>query len=338
MTASPELQVHDGERVPATPRIPDFFIVGHAKCGTTALYRMLSEHPQIFMSDPKEPWFFARENPNPQLAGERSMAFTGRKRETLSEYLTLFAAARPEQRIGEASSSYLWSTSAPERIAAMRPDARIVAMFREPASFVRSLHLQLLSAHEETEKSLRRAVELEEARREGKHLPPYAYWPQTLMYCERVRYVEQLKRYRAVFPDEQLLVLVYEDFRADNDGTLRRLMRFLDVDETFAVKVIEANSTVGVRSVRLDELRRSLRAGRGPGLRALRDLGKALTTHRMREAFYYPLMRRTVYTKPPAVDEELMRELRRRFKPEVVALGEYLERDLVKLWGYESLD
>ena len=220
----------------------------------------------------------------------------------------------------------------------MRPDARIVAMFREPASFVRSLHLQLLSAHEETEKSFRRAVELEDARREGKQLPRYAYWPETLLYCDRVKYVEQLQRYRAVFPQEQLLVLIYEDFRADNEGTLRRLMRFLDVDETHDVKVVQANSTVGVRSVRLDELRRSLRAGRGPGLRMLRDLGKAVTTQRMREALYYPLMRRTVYTKPPAVDEELMHELRRRFKPEVIALSEYLERDLVKLWGYESLD
>jgi hypothetical protein len=338
MTASPDIEVTNGGKGPARPRVPDFFIVGHAKCGTTALYRMLGEHPQIFMSDPKEPWFFARENPNPQLSGERSPAFTGRKRETLNEYLSLFAAAGPGQRIGEASSSYLWSKSAPARIAAMRPDARIVAMFREPASFVRSLHLQLLSAHEETEKSLRRAVELEGARREGKHLPRHAYWPETLMYCERVRYVEQLRRYRAVFPEEQVLVLVYEDFRADNEATLRRLMRFLDVDETYGVKVIQANATVGVRSVRLDELRRSLRAGRGPGLRALRDVGKALTTQRMREALYYPLVRRAVYTRAPTVDEEFMHELRRRFKPEVIALSEYLERDLVKLWGYESLD
>jgi Sulfotransferase family len=338
MTASPYFEVKNSGAGSATPRVPDFFIVGHAKCGTTALYQMLSAHPQIFMSEPKEPWFFARENPNPQLSDERSVAFTGRKRETLNEYLGLFAAAGPEQRVGEASSSYLWSRSAPARIAAMRPDARIVAMFREPASFVRSLHLQLLSAHEETEKSFRRAVELEDARREGKQLPRYAYWPETLLYCDRVKYVEQLQRYRAVFPQEQLLVLIYEDFRADNEGTLRRLMRFLDVDEIHDVEVVQANSTVGVRSVRLDELRRSLRAGRGPGLRMLRDLGKAVTTQRVREALYYPLMRRTVYTKPPAVDEELMRELRRRFKPEVIALSEYLERDLVKLWGYESLD
>jgi Sulfotransferase family len=317
--------------------VPDFFIVGHAKSGTTALYEMLRHHPQIYMSQPKEPWFFARENPNPQASGARSMTFTGRKSETLAEYLSLFAAARPDQRLGEASSSYLWSHTAPERIASLRPDARIVAVFREPASFLRSLHLQLLSAHEETEKSFRKALELEGARREDRHLPRYAYWPQTLMYADRVRYVEQLQRYRDVFPQEQLLVLIYDDFRADNEATVRRLMRFLEVDDTQPVRVVEANPTIGVRSVWLDELRRSLRAGRGPALRTLRYVGKALTTYRLRKALYYPLMRRTVYSQPPAADTELMLELRRRFKPEVISLGEYLDRDLVKLWGYDSI-
>src|SRR5580693_6355814 len=57
-------------------RIPDFFIVGHAKCGTTALYEMLRRHPQIFMPEykagaGKEPWYFARDNPNPQTDGVR---------------------------------------------------------------------------------------------------------------------------------------------------------------------------------------------------------------------------------------------------------------------------
>jgi len=289
------------------------------------------------MCDPKEPWFFARENPNPQTSGKRSMAFTGRKVESLDDYLSLFAGARADQRVGEASSSYLWSTVAPARIAAMRPDARIIAVFREPASFLRSLHLQLLAAHEETEKSFRKAIELESDRREDRHLPKYAYWPQTLIYTDRVRYVEQLRRFRAVFPQEQLLVLIYDDFRADNEAIMRRLMRFLDIDEAHPIKLVEANPTVGVRSVWLDEFRRSLRAGTGPGLRALREVGKVLTSNRMRTSLYYPLVRRTVYTKPPPLDAEFMLELRRRFKPEVLALSEYLERDLVKLWGYDSI-
>jgi hypothetical protein len=319
-------------------RIPDFFIVGHAKCGTTALYDMLRRHPQIFMSVPKEPWFFARENPDRQTSGRRSIAFTGEKRETLDQYLALFAGAQPGQRVGEASSSYLWSQTAPRRIAAARPDARIIAIFREPATFLRSLHLQHLSSHDESEKSLRKAIELEAARREDRHIPRHANWPQVLIYTDRVKYVEQLRRYHALFAPEQILALIYDDFRADNEATLRRVLRFLEVDDTHPIEPLERNPTVGVRSVRLDDLRRSLRVGGTPALRAIRDVGKALTTRRLREALYYPFMRRTVYAQAPPVDPELMLELRRRFKPEVVALSEYLGRDLVKLWGYEAID
>ncbi|HUB74959.1 MAG TPA: sulfotransferase [Solirubrobacteraceae bacterium] len=319
-------------------RVPDFFIVGHAKCGTTALHRMLREHPQIFMCEPKEPWYFARENPHPQTSGERSIEYTGTKFETLEQYLALFAAARPDQRVGEASSSYLWSKSAPARIAQVRPDARIVAIFREPASFLRSLHLQHLSSHDESEKDFRKAIELEAERRQSRSIPKHANWPQVLIYTDRVRYAEQLERYRALFGADQILALIYDDFRADNLATIRRVLRFLEVEEDFEFKQLEANPTVGVRSVRLDHFRRSLRAGETPVLRLARGAGKALTTQRARESLYYPLLRRGVFSQPPPVDERFMLELRRRFRGEVVALGEYLQRDLVSLWGYDALD
>ena len=82
-------------------RLPDFFIVGHAKCGTTALYDMLRQHPRIYMPDHKEPWFFARSNPHPQTSGERSIAFTGRRMETLDDYLALFTNAKADQLLGD---------------------------------------------------------------------------------------------------------------------------------------------------------------------------------------------------------------------------------------------
>ena len=74
-------------------RVPDFFIVGHEKCGTTALYMMLREHPQIFMPDLKEPRFFA-----PELRSRfRDRATEEVKRlHTLDGYLSLFDAATPE--------------------------------------------------------------------------------------------------------------------------------------------------------------------------------------------------------------------------------------------------
>jgi sulfotransferase family protein len=328
---------------PAAGRIPDFYIVGHAKCGTTALYEMLSRHPEIFMPSyekgaGKEPWYFSRDNPHPQTSGERNIAYTGRKSQTLEQYLSLFAGAREGQLVGEASTSYLWSTSAAARIAQARPDAKIVGIIREPASFLRSLHLQLLQNHHEVETDFRKAVELDGPRRESRMIPERSYWPQALIYSDRVRYVEQLERYRAVFPSEQMLILIYDDFRDDNRGTVEEVLRFLGVDSEHTVEAAHVNPTVGIRSMRADTLRRELTRGERPLLRAVRDVGKTVTTHGMRKRLYYPLMRRASFGAPPPEDEKFMLELRRRFKGEVVALSEYLGRDLVSLWGYDAID
>jgi sulfotransferase family protein len=339
MTASAEQSI---SAVLPQQRIPDFFIVGHAKCGTTALYEMLRRHPQIYMPDyksgaGKEPWFFSRDNPNPQTSGERDIAFTGRTAMSMEEYLSLFDGAQAERLLGEASTSYLWSRSAAERIAAARPDARIVAIIREPASFLRSLHLQLLENHHETERDFRTAVELDQPRRENRHIPIDSYWPQALIYSDRVKYVEQLQRYRAAFSPEQMLVLIYDDFRDDNEATVRRVLRFLDADDTLPLAAIHANPTVSLRSGRAESVKQALRSGQAPPWRAARTLGKALTSARLRKRVYYPLQRRAIYTAPPPPDGSFMLELRRRFKAEVVALSEYLDRDLVALWGYDAL-
>jgi hypothetical protein len=336
MTASAEPLA--GEPAPSA-RVPDFFIVGHAKCGTTALYEMLREHPQIYMPDVKEPMFFAR-NPQPPASGAASGIFeqTGRRRETLEDYLSLFAPAKAEQRVGEASTFYLWSHAAPARIAAMQPQARIIAILREPASFLHSLHLQAVQNHAESEKDLRAAIGLEGERREGRSIPPGAHWPQALIYTDRVRYVEQLRRYHEAFARDQVLVLIYDDFRSENEATVRRVLRFLEVDDSASLQVVRANPTVAVRSVSLDTMVRSLRAGRGPLAGTLKATVKGLTTPWLRRDVLYPIRRRLLYLDPRPPDAEFMQELRRRFKGEVVALSEYLDRDLVKLWGYDDVN
>ena len=310
--------------------MPDFFIVGHHKCGTTALYEMLRRHPQIFMPELKEPWYFARDmgvrfepaNPLPR---------------TLDEYLALFTAARPGQHVGEATPSYLISHTAAQSIAELEPDARIIAILREPAGFLRSLHMQTVQNHAETETDLRKALALESLRREGRAVPPDAVRPQELLYSEHVRYVEQLRRYDAVFPREQMLVVIYEDFRADNAGTVREVLRFLGVDEIAPIEQVEANPTVRVRSQRMYEGVRSVYMGRGPLARAAKTTIKALTPRRLRHDALARVRRSVLYGAPREPDEELMLELRRRYRGEVAALGEYLGRDLISLWGYEDV-
>src|SRR5580704_4668397 len=88
-------------------RVPDFFIVGHHKSGTSALYEMLKQHPQIYLSPLKEPRFMASD-----MRERFVQPREHRHPQTLEEYLSLFSDARPEQRAGEASATYLWSRTA----------------------------------------------------------------------------------------------------------------------------------------------------------------------------------------------------------------------------------
>jgi Sulfotransferase domain len=327
MTESAEKPL--SERVPQQ-RMPDFFIVGNAKSGTTALYEMLGSHPDIYMPECKEPWFFASE------LHERTPPRPEGIPQTLDEYLSLFGAAEPWQRVGEASALYLWSRTAAAAIAAVQPAARIIAILREPASFLVSLHKQLVETYVETESDLRRAIALEKDRRQGRHIPRYSYWPQALLYSEHVRYVDQLRRYHAVFPPEQMLVIIYDDFRRDNEGTISEVLRFINVDDKHPITVRDANPTVHVRSQQLNELVHAVSVGRGPFSLGVKAAVKALTPRKLRREVLNVTKRRLVYTSDPSPpDERLMMELRRRFMPEVVALSEYLDRDLITLWGYD---
>jgi ATP-binding cassette, subfamily B, bacterial len=316
----------------ARGRVPEFFIAGQPKSGTTALYEMLRRHPQIYMPDRKEPRFFVSE------MYHRDPPRPGGTPQTLEEYLSWFEAARPEQRVGEASPWYLWSRTAASRIAEVRPDARIVAILREPASLLRSLHLEFVQLYVETETDLRRAISLEESRRQGRDVPRHTYWPHALLYSDHVRSVEQLRRFHAVFPPEQVLLLIYDDFRTDNEATVRRVMRFLEVDDSLPIETLDANPTVSVRSRRLHELTHAVSVGHGPLSRAAKTSVKVLTPQGLRRGALRTVQSRVVFAGPCQPEESFMLELRRRFKGEVVALSEYLGRDLVALWGYDRLN
>jgi hypothetical protein len=315
-------------------KVPDFFIVGHQKCGTTALYRMLQEHPQIFMPAEKEPRFLI-----PELRAKPRNGRVPKRPTTFEGYFSLFADAGPGQLAGEASPQYLRYPEVPPTIAELRPEAKIIALLREPADFLRSFHGQMLHNRIETQKDFRKAIELEPARREGKHFPRGCNRRSWLLYSDHVRYVEQLKRFHACFPKEQVLVLIYEEYRRDNEAGVREVLRFLDVDDEVPVVTVDTRPLKDVRFQPLHQLTGAMQEARrnpsgvSPAVRAI----DALVPAAMRETFGEQ-WRGIIYRKRAAPSKEFMTELRRTFKGEVEAVSEYLGRDLVSLWGYDRLD
>ncbi len=139
--------------------------------------------------------------------------------------------------------------------------------------------------------------------------------PQALLYSEHVRYVEQLRRFEAAFPRERILVLIYDDLRTDNDGTMRRVLRFLELDDSLPIEPVRTPTLPAVRSPLL------YRVGIATAPVRRRVLSDAT-------------WRRLVFRAADPPDERLMRELRGRFKGEVKQLSDHLGRDLVSEWGY----
>lgn len=319
-------------------RFPDFYIVGQPKTGTSALYDALRCHPDIFMPELKETQFFASElgyvSQRPELATANVARWLERLPKTEEAYLALFASAAPGSVVGEASTNYLWSRSAARRIAGLRPDARIIVLFREPAAFIHSWHGHLLREGIETEEDLRQAMELETERRTGHLLPPSGYWPELLLYSDHMCYVEQLRRFTDLFSRDQVLVLIYEEFRGDNTGAVREILRFLGVDDSVDLPSIEVNPSWRIRSKRGHKMIEMIAEGHGS---TIKKVIRPLTTQRLRRGTVGYIRDHLVHGKPRPADERLMLELRRRYRSEVVSLGEFLERDLVKEWGYDQL-
>jgi hypothetical protein len=207
---------------------PNLFIVGAAKAGTTALYRYLDEHPDIYMSPLKEPHFFSRIEPDPKLA-----AFFPHVVDP-DAYLALFARSAGARVLGEASTSYLASADASNSIRDVSPDAKIVIMLRDPISRAFSHYWNDVREGIE-DRAFAEAIEQELAGPPGR-------WGVSSLYVDCGFYAERVGRYLDAFGDN-VLVLVFEEFVADPPAHLERTLRFLGLDSSLSQANFEAHNT-----------------------------------------------------------------------------------------------
>jgi len=219
-----------------TSIFPNFFIIGAPQCGTTALYDTLTQHPEIYMSPVKEPHYFTFDGDPPTYHGLNGDYF---KRVAVSrprDYLMLFKDVTSEHAIGEASTSYLRSEFAAERISEIMPHAKIIAILRQPAERAYS-HYQYLRCHAtEPATCFRDALEQESKRKASGWSDIYFYYKVGLYYPD-------LCRYYKIFPREQVKVYLYEDWNRTPEFILRDLYQFLGVDDKFVHKPIRSNVT-----------------------------------------------------------------------------------------------
>ncbi|MHC4428231.1 MAG: sulfotransferase family protein [Planctomycetota bacterium] len=180
---------------------PNFFVIGAHKAGTTSLCELLGSHPDVFMCDPKEPGFFSHER---------------KHRLGYEWYASLFQAAGGHAAVGEGSTTYSQTGIYPkvvERIAAYAPDSRIIYITRSPLERLESAWIEWRNMGRKISGSFPKALRT---------------WPALI---DSALYWKQISAYRARWPDERILVLFFEDFKADPRAVLRRTYRFLGVDE-----------------------------------------------------------------------------------------------------------
>ena len=199
---------------------PNFFVAGAPRCGTTALYTYLREHPNIFLPEVKEFHYFASDFP-----GVQKLLF-----KSIDEYLNMFADASDQHlAVGEVSPLYIYSKVALKNIKAFDPSAKIILTLRNPVDFVQSMHQLNLSLLRDDEADLAKAWKLQELRRQGKMIPKSCREPQLLFYGELGLFGKHVKNVFDLFPKDQVLIVLLDDFSVNTKAVYESILSFLDV-------------------------------------------------------------------------------------------------------------
>lgn len=207
--------------------LPNFLIVGAAKCGTSSLAAWLAAHPEAFVVPEKEVYFFEHEE-----LWERGSGW----------YQSRFAGAERARAVGEATPNYMFHPEGAQRMASVVPQARLIALLREPGerAYSHFRHWQRRKAAED--RSFDEAVAEELSRPHQAFGDPGR--PEDPQYLARGRYLPQLERICEHYPRSALLVMLLDDLRSRPVESFRGACAFLGLDqEEVPAKVGEATNT-----------------------------------------------------------------------------------------------
>ena len=280
--------------------LPTFLIIGAQKAGTTSLYHYLRQHPEIYMSPVKEPRFFYPEfyTVDKLRPCRRQIPLS------LEEYHSLFAGVSTETAIGEASTDYLHSATAPAQIKKTLPDVKLIAILRHPVERAFSAfcyqardgyeNLDFAEAIADTKSGLRDYVELG-------------------------FYYSQIKRYLDLFSPEQVKVYLTDDLYRDPNSILMNIYDFLNVSREFEPSLEKKN----VSGIPKSRLLHDIFLKDNP----VKSLLKPLFPNQIRKQIQTKV-RKVNLTAKPSLDPQLRQELTETYQEDILKLQDLLDRDL----------
>jgi len=280
--------------------MPDFFLPGAPKSGTTSLSEYLRMHSRICMSQPKEPHFFQSD-------------FSGRRVKNWSEYEGCFRGRNANHLVtGEASAGYLVSEEAVPRIMELSPTAKFVVLLRNPVDLVYSLHSERVSNASEPISDFQKAWEAESKRKSGKKVPRGCKDAKRLFYSRYGLLGEQVDRLLRYVPRDQVFFVKFEHFIDNTAGVFRDVQEYLGVpvEEPTSYEVFNANKKVssirGLRFIKLlGELKKEM------GITSEWGVGQRVKKYLFEKS-----------SKRPPLDAEFKNEVQEFFREDI----ELLER------------
>lgn len=236
-------------------RFPDFLIIGGMRCGTTSLHELLRKQPPLCFPAKKEVHFFDKRNPDFGTS--------------LEGYQNLFADCPKQKLCGEATPDYLSSAGCDQFIHEVVPDAKLIAILREPVERTWS-HYLFSVLHKVETRDLMSALneETERLKIQSNHTDIF------FSYLQRSRYLEHLARFEALFGRDRLKVVFFEELLHDPRLVLVDLLSFLGVSTTsVSVELPHLN--------RMSNLNRVVSRQQAGANRATNTLGKVLSRLRL---------------------------------------------------------
>lgn len=301
--------------------LPNFLVIGAAKSGTTALYEYLKPHPQIFMSEIKEPHFFAMQGQEVVFHGPKDQEYVDQEFVNTQEaYEALFADVVDEVAIGEASAFYLYyaERTAP-RIRAAVPDAKLIVLLRNPTKRAYSSYTHMMRDVRET-MSFEDALKQEETRIQ-------AGWFPIWHYVNAGFYYENLKRFFDLFPQEQIRVYLQDDFKKDSSAIVRDVYEYLGVDPDFQAEMGQSHNVSYIPKRRnLQRVRQFLLQPNNP----VKDAIKPLLPAKMRKRMVRSVANRIEEAnfERIAIPPETHAHLIHIFQDDILKLQTLIDRDL----------
>ncbi len=299
-------------RINQNVSIPNFFILGAPKAGTTALSEYLREHQDIFFSYPKETNFFNDDFSN-----------KFRRITNIETYLNqCFYNSKGYKAIGEGTVYYLYSKVAVDNILKFNPEAKFIVMLRNPVEMAYSLYSTTYLAGDETVDDFKIAWGLQKERRSGKKIPKTCRDPQVLQYGELCMTGKQTERVSGKIDSKNLKIICFEDFKNNTLNVYKDVLMFLNIeyDNRTVFPVINENKvprskffiqiTEKTGRINIGLLKRKL--GIKPGVSLLGPIAK----------LNYKSVER------PKLDDSFILELKDYFKDDIKLLESVINKNL----------